>query len=141
MNRIKNVASLFPNITTGILIAAAIFINCVGRIEKITSNILWQILLCAFLSTMGSLIYPTKELPKRQTVILSVINYIYVNMIVIGCGIVFDWFDLADWGKIILLIFLVAVVFVVVWGVSTLKQQRLADEMNKRLAEYQRKNQ
>lgn len=139
MNRIKNIASLFPNITTGVLISASIFINCLGRQEKITSNILWQLLLCAFLGTIGSLIYPTKELPKRQTVILSVINYIYVNMIVIGCGIVFEWFDLADWGKIMLLIFLVAVVFVVVWGISVLKQQKLADEMNKRLAEYQKK--
>lgn len=141
MQRIKNLASLFPNITTGILISAAIFISVSKESQVITTNILWQLIICSFLCTMGSVIYPAKELPKKQTALLSVINYIYVNMIVIGCGIVFEWFDLEDWGKIMILSLLVAIVFIVVWCISVFKGQRLANEMNKRLAEYQKKNQ
>ncbi|WP_054742253.1 DUF3021 family protein [Cellulosilyticum ruminicola] len=139
MQRIKYLASLFPNIATGILISSAIFLSASGGSLGSLARILWQLIVCAFLCTLGSIIYPNKELSKKQTVILAVINYIYVNMIVIGCGIVFEWFDLQDWGRIIILSFLVAIVFIVVWCISVYKGQKLANEMNKKLAEYQKK--
>lgn len=136
MKRLKNVASLFTWITTGVLIAATVFIGIFSKFEEVSANILWQVLACSFLCAMGSLIYPQREVSKQEMCILTGINYILINLIVLGCGLWFDWFGIEQIGRVATMLILIAAVFVSIWGSSYYRQKKLADEFNKRLEAY-----
>ena len=85
---------------------------------------------------MGSLVYPNKELSKKLTAILTIIYYLYINLVVLGCGLIFEWFNMNNLGMVIVMLILIALVFISVWGISIYKSKRLADEMNRRLEIY-----
>lgn len=138
MRRLKELAAIFTRVTTGIVIASTIFIGIFFGFDLVTGNILWQVLACALICTLGSLIYPSKELSKNVMAILTVIYYIYINIIVLGCGLLFGWFNIRRLGMVIMMLILIALVFIVVWGISIYKSKRLADEMNRRLEMYRR---
>nr|WP_302596805.1 DUF3021 family protein [uncultured Cellulosilyticum sp.] len=136
MRRLKELAAIFAWVTTGIVIASTIFIGIFYSFEVVTSNILWQILICSLICTLGSLVYPNKELSKKLTAILTIIYYLYINLVVLGCGLIFEWFNMNNLGMVIVMLILIALVFISVWGISIYKSKRLADEMNRRLEIY-----
>lgn len=138
MKRLKNAASMFTGITTGVVIAATVFISLYGKFGEVSANILWQALVCAFLCALGSLIYPQREVSKREMCVLTGINYILVNLIVLGCGFWFDWFSAEQIGRVVTMIILITAVFASVWISSFYRQKKLADELNKRLEAYQK---
>lgn len=141
MKRLKELALMFAWVTTGVLMASTIFIGIFYGYENASFNILWQIIVCALICTIGSLIYPNnREISRRQALILTGIYYVYINIVVLGCGLAFQWFNVSHLGMVIMMLILIAVVFIVIWRISLYRAKKLADEMNKRLEAYQKSN-
>ena len=74
---------------------------------------------------------------KKSTKIRCVLHYLMVNVIVVVCGIWFEWFHTDDLAQVIGMLVLIAVIFLIVSAVSWKKVMKEADLMNRRLAEYQ----
>lgn len=138
MRRLKELATIFTQVTTGVVIAATTFIGIFYGFDTVTGDILWQSLVCSFICTLGSLIYPNKELPKHLMAVVTVSYYIFINIVVLGCGLLFGWFNITNLVMVIVMLILIALVFIGVWGISIYKSKRLADEMNRRLENYRK---
>ena len=67
------------------------------------------------------------------------LHYLIVNVIVVVCGLWFEWFYLDNLPQMIGILIVIALVFLVVSIVSWKQAMEMADLMNARLAEYQRK--
>lgn len=66
----------------------------------------------------------------------KVFHYIMVNMIVLGAGFVFEWYDPKSMGSVTAMLVTIAVIFAVVSGISWGRSARDAKRMNERLQEY-----
>ena len=86
----------------------------------------------------GNLLYPVnKELSKKQLGIRRIIHYLYINVIVLGCGYCFKWFFIEDIKRLVSILFLIAAIFVVVSFVMWSGDKRISKELNERLKDYQ----
>jgi len=68
-----------------------------------------------------------------------VLHYLLVNVIVVVCGLWFEWFHLDNLPQMIGILIVIALVFSVVSAVSWKQALEMADLMNARLTEYQEK--
>ena len=66
MKRVKELLLTFALVTTGVLLAAAIFMTIFWQGEKVTGAILWQILSVAALCSLGNFIWPEREVSKKE---------------------------------------------------------------------------
>ena len=82
----------------------------------------------------------TDDIKKDSMKVRCVIHYLIVNLIVIGCGIWFGWFQPDNLAQVIGILILVAVIFSVVSFLLWRKAAQEARLMNLRLAEYQEKS-
>ena len=139
MKKIKDLFFTFSCIVTGSSVAAAIFMTIFFNGEYITNNILWQILGISAVCCLGDLFYPDGKLSKKQTYTLNLLNYIYVNVIVIGGGILFDWFDPSQLIMVLSMVILIAITFIIIIYISYTRSKRDTYKMNERLQEYQKK--
>ena len=139
MERLNRVLNVFTAVTTCTTIAAAVYgqIFTDGSIFGI--EILWQILLVSFLCSIETALYPDHELSKRVTLITRVLNYIYVNLVVLGCGFVFKWFEADRLPEVLFMEILILIVFLVISIPIWSKNKKEAEEMNDYLYVYQQK--
>ena len=63
--------------------------------------------------------------------------YILINIIVLGFGILFDWYNYDNLLNVLTMIIMIAVIFAVVSVVSWKKSERDAKVMNEKLQKYQ----
>ncbi len=138
MARWKGFFEIWTKVTTGVLLAAAIYCSFFYSDGMFSRHLLWELLLVSFLTSLGTLFY-TDTLDKKSMKIACVLHYLLNNVIVVGCGIWFGWIDVENWLQIIGMVVLVALVFVVVSILSWKKAEKEADLMNERLVQYQEK--
>lgn len=77
---------------------------------------------------------------KAEAVVRTMIHYILNNAVVLGCGVLFDWYNPSSFYSVAAMLLSIAVIF---WGVTVIswrKGKRDAAEMNRRLEEYQKKD-
>lgn len=137
INRIKATLYTFVCVTTCIVFAAAIFTTVFGTSETIRTEMLWQILIVSALCSLGTMIYPDYEVTKRKAVFLTVLHYIIVNVVVLGGGILFAWFDADNLQMVMLMLLLIAIIYCLVAAVLWKRAADMATLMNEKLAEYQ----
>lgn len=136
-NKIKTVLYTFAFVTTCVLFATALFTTVFGgKAGTVGTETLWQILLVSALCSAGSFIYPDYEVSKRVAAILTISHYIYVNVMVLGCGIWFGWFDVSNIFMVVTMVLLIAVIYIVVSAVMWKSAKKTATLMNERLEEY-----
>ena len=139
MTRIKTVLDIFTKVTTGVVLGAASYCLLFFPGEPLHPHMLWQLLLIAFLTSAGTLLY-TDDIQKNNMKICCFIHYLLVNVITIGGGAWFGWFSLNNPAQVIGMVLIIALIFAVVSVVSWKKASKEAELMNQRLAEYQEKS-
>lgn len=139
MARIKVFFDVFTKVTTCVVFAVAIYCRIFFPGLNFKEDMLWQILLVSLLTSAGTLMY-NDDIKKNSMKVRCIIHYLIVNVIVVGCGIWFEWFYADNLAQVIGMLILIAIIFAVVSVVSWRKVQKEAELMNQRLAEYQGKN-
>lgn len=136
MARLKTFLDVFTTVTTCTVIGVGVYCGIFFPGIHFGIEMMWEILLVALLTSAGTLMYKD-ELSKKSTKIRCVIHYLMVNVIVVVCGIWFNWFHTDDLAQVIGMLILIAVIFFIVSVVSWKKVMKEADLMNQKLAEYQ----
>lgn len=136
MARIKVFFDVFTKVTTCVVFAVAIYCRIFFPGLNFKEDMLWQILLVSLLTSAGTLMY-NDDIKKNSMKVRCIIHYLMVNVIVVGCGIWFEWFYADNLAQVIGMLILIAIIFTVVSVVSWRKVEKEAELMNQRLAEYQ----
>ena len=137
MKRIRGIISLFTKITTMVIIVTAVYIMTFWGADTVLGvKILWEIILVSGICALGNLILPDseqKEVSKASMVLRNIGMFIYVNIVVMGCGIYFEWFYLSNWKMILGMLALIAFVFATITSVSYFVDNNVAEQINKKL--------
>lgn len=139
MERVKKMETTFVYVTTLVVLATALYITVFwGTDLKLGVEILWQILLTSFLTSVGMLFCPKGEPSKKQFVVKEILYYIYVNIVVLTSGFIYEWFYLEDIKMVIGMLILIAVVYIIINVVLFLKDISLTKKLNEKLEERNR---
>lgn len=141
MKKLKDLLFAFVCITTGVTFVTAVYITVFWPQARLEVDILWQILFVSFLCSVGICMFPEhQEANKKRTIILYFLSYLEINVIVLGCGFWFEWFNADNIWMVVGMEVAIAFVFLLVSAALWNWNKRLAVEMNGKLLEYQQKN-
>lgn len=141
MKKIKDVLFTFVCVTTCVVFATALYVTVFWPRTQLGCQILWQILAVSFLCSLGTLVYPDREVSKKTARLLVFLHYLLVNAVVLGCGIAFEWFYMDKLPMVIGMFLLIAAVFWLVSAVMWKKAASTAALMNEQLRKYQSERQ
>lgn len=137
--KLRFLTDVFCMITSCMVIAVAVFTTVLNPVERIEAAILWQIPMVSAVITLVSLIYPWgRPMGRLETVIRKGVHYGAVNLIVLGAGVLFDWYDPKNLHSVIAMAVSIAIIFILVSGISWRRSARDARKMNERLAEVKK---
>lgn len=140
MKKLKDLFFVFVCVTTCVVFVTAVYITIFWpQTTTLKKEILWQILLVSFLSSLGIYIYPERELSGKMTLFLNILHYLETNVVVLGCGIWFEWFYADNLPMVLGMVVTIAFVFLLVYAVVWNRNKRMAERMNERLKEYREK--
>lgn len=140
-NRIKDIVHTYAYVVLGVEISTATFISIFYPDSVFSIALLWQVLICSFICTLGNLLWWTeRQLSRIETVIRIFLHYLYINVIVFGTAFVFDWIDRNSPIMLISMFFMILIVFIAVFLVTWYYEKRTTEQMNKGLKAYQRQD-
>ena len=144
MKRLGFMVDLFEKIGVGVMFVTAIYIPLFyGWKTQIEVNILWQILGLSVACTLGSVILPMedgKEISKTSMLVRMVLYYLYINLVVLGLGFLFEWFTFRNVPQVFGMLVAIAAVFLAVYFFSYCAQCREAERMNEKLREREKQD-
>lgn len=128
----------FCMVTTGSVLVCAVYNEVFWpQGTFLDANILWQFLALAFVCSLGNFIHPYREVSRRRAVINKVLHYLYINVVVLGSGYLFEWMDIGNLFMLAVMLLGILAVFAavsfVVWRLHT----RESENLNRKLREYQ----
>lgn len=142
MRRVRFLMQIFSMVITGVVFAIAVFTTVLNPTETVEAKLFWQIPLVSAVCTLVSLIYPwDREMGKVEAMVKTLLHYVLVNVIVLGSGMLFYWYDPSQFSNIAAMVLAIALIFGVITVISWKKSAADAVRMNERLAEYQRQTQ
>ena len=137
-NRIKDFVRTFAYVVLGVEINTTTFITVFYPGTSLSVAVLWQILACSFVCTLGNVLWwTTRRLGKTEVIARTVLHYLYINVVVFGCAFLFDWIDYQNSVMIICLFLMVLIVFVLVFLVNWHYNKKISEMMNRGLKAYQ----
>lgn len=140
MRKIRFLLRTFTMVLTGVVFAVGVFTMVINPTETVETKLFWQMPLVSALCTLTSLIYPwDREMSKTEVIVRTLIHYIFVNMIVLGGGAFFDWYNPSQLHNIAAMMLAIVLIFAVVTVISWRKSAVDAARMNEKLEEYQKK--
>lgn len=135
MKRLSELVRWFLTITACILIVVALN-ETISGVKRIPSATLWQIVLSGFLTAFVTMALGPKEGYRRGGCgwVRLILHYLALCAVMILCGWQFGWveFQLLE---ILMMMASVAVVYILVGVSAYLEGRRLADAINRKLAE------
>lgn len=137
LNRLKTFLFCFACVTTCVVFVTAVYISIFWKQASLGVEILWQILFVSFLCSLVILVYPDREVSMKTAVVITALHYIEVNLVVMGCGLWFEWFYADNLPMIFAMLFVIALVFVLITAVMWARDRRVAANINERLKKYQ----
>lgn len=142
MRLIREIMMLFSKILTGSVLSSAVYLEVLYKgVSMNTSKLLWQLIIESAICSLCILfMYSKKELGKYEIILRNAIIYVYVNVVVVGCAILFDWFKERDYRSIILLLIEIAVVYIAIEFLVYYRYKKIANDLNERLVEYRNRN-
>lgn len=144
MKRLGFMMDLFEKIAVGVTLVTAIYIPVFyGWDTQVHFGILWQILGLSVVCTLGSVILPMedgKEVSKISMLVRTVLYYLYISVVVLGLGFLFDWFTFRNVPQVLGMLIAIAAVFLAVYFFSYCAQCREAKRMNEKLRERERRD-
>lgn len=137
-NRIKEIMRTYAYVVLGVVIASATFISIYYPGTSLSVMLLWQILASSFVCVLGNLLWWTsKQLSRSETAIRIILHYLYINVIVFGSALLFDWIDSDNLIMIISLFLMILIIFVFVFVAIRHHDKRISEMMNRSLKKYQ----
>lgn len=140
--KMKLLLDIFGKITAGVLMAAAAYITIFwGTEAKISAMILWQVLIVSAVCSVPVLLFAAdngKELSKRGMFVRQLLYFLFVNVVVLGLGSLFDWFEFRNVSMVLVMEAMIIAVYALVNVVSYLSDRAAAQNMNERLQERRR---
>ncbi len=140
--KMKLLLDIFGKITAGVLMAAAAYITIFwGTEAKISAMILWQVLIVSAVCSVPVLLFAAdngKELSKRGMFVRQLLYFLFVNVVVLGLGSLFDWFEFRNVSMVLVMEAMIIAVYALVNVVSYLSDRAAAQNMNEKLQERRR---
>lgn len=141
MGKLRFLFQVFCRVTTCVVIAVALFTTVINPVESVDPVIMWQIPVVSLMTTLGSLIYPwDRKMGKSELSIRIGAHYLWANLVVLGVGFLFGWYEITRPGSVVSMVFAIAVIYAVASIGSWTKSARDAKQMNEKLKEYQNGN-
>lgn len=141
MRILRSLLHIFSIVMTGVVLTVTVFITIINPTATVESALLWQMILVSGLCTLTSLIYPwNREMGKVEAIVKTIIQYVLVNVIVLGSGILFNWYNPSQFHSIAVMVLSIAIIFGIVTTRSWKRASVEAARMNERLEEYQKKD-
>lgn len=140
MKKLKGLLFVFECVTTCVVFVTAVYITIFWPEVSLEVDILWEILLISFFTSLGACLYSKEEASKKAIIIGHLVYYVYCNIVVLGCGIWFEWFYADNLAMVFGMVLAIAVVFLLVSIASVAewkREKKLAALMNERLKGYQ----
>ncbi len=139
MKKLENLLFVFVRVTTCVFFGTAVYITIFWPNATFGVEVLWQILSVSFLTSLGVCFYPKKEGSSKSISAYHILYYIYVNAVVLGCGIWFEWFYADNLPMVLGMLVFIALVFILVSIAIWNRAKKMAILMNERLKGYQEK--
>ena len=140
--KMKLLLDIFGKITAGVLMAAAAYITIFwGTEAKISAMILWQVLIVSAVCSVPVLLFAAdngKELSKRGMFVRQFLYFLFVNVVVLGLGSLFAWFEFRNVSMVLVMEAMIIAVYALVNVVSYLSDRAAAQNMNEKLQERRR---
>lgn len=140
--KLKMLMDIFGKVTFGVLIAATVFISVFGGFDaQISVKILWQILAVSAVCSVPILMFDSdasKELSKKGMFARQLLYFIFVNIVVLGLGKIFEWFSFQNFSMVLFMEVLIIAVYAVVNIICYLSDRADAQSMNKKLLEMKK---
>lgn len=129
----------FFMITVLILIASSVYVSVFYGVDASVQVIfLWQIMLAAFLSSLSRLLFYTRQsrtMGKTEYWIRWILCYGYVNVVNLGLGFLFGWFDVSNLSMVAGMLLCILLVYLTVAVVVYLVDSKTTEEINRKLQE------
>ena len=129
----------FFMITVLILVASSVYISVFyGFDASVQVIFLWQIMLAAFLSSFSRLMFYTRHnrsLGKKEYWVRWFLCYGYVNVVNLGLGFLFGWFDISSLPMVVGMLLCILLVFLIVAVIVYLIDSGTTKEINQKLKE------
>ncbi|MGN0432692.1 MAG: DUF3021 family protein [Lachnospiraceae bacterium] len=139
MEYIKMILRYFPIMTVVIMMVSAGYVTFFwGANANVSVMLIWQILLVSLLCSLSPLFFycdEKKKMGKKQFWFRWLLCYIYVNIVVLGLGISFGWFDPSKLPMVIGMLLAIAIAFVLIASFVFLLDLRTTNEINRKLRE------
>ena len=139
MRVLKELMFTFSAITTCTVIGAAIYISIFWKNPELSSAILWQIIVCSLLCTLGNLLFRKEPKSRRLYYGIVFLHYLYINTVVLLSGLYFEWFYLNSIQMVLSMLLMIACIFLIVYTTLQLRSKRDTMLMNERLQTYYKK--
>lgn len=140
MSRLRALFHIYAMVMAGVTLATAVFTTMINPVEKVEAALLWQMMLVSGVCALTALIYPwNREMSKTEAIVKTVIQYVLVNVIVLGSGALFEWYNPSNFFSIAAMVLAIAVIFGAVTTGSWKRASLDAARMNERLEEYQKR--
>lgn len=134
MERIKKIIQTFFYVLSGSIISTAVFMTIFLRDLYFSVDVIWQVIIMAAVTSLGPLIYSSRrEISKKQMRLRHIIHYTYINVVVLGCAIMWQWVNIHRISQIITMVLLVGGVYFSVTTVMFSSEKRIAERINQRL--------
>ncbi len=137
MDKLKRVFFTFSTVNTCVIAGVSIYLYIFNRDVQLNMSIFLQIMLVSFTTSLGIFLYPNRQICKKELIFRVLLHYVYVNLIVLGCGLWFEWYDVNNIFAIIGILTLTFLVFLTVSLISWKKAEQFAELVNQKLKEYQ----
>lgn len=137
MEKLKELLFVFICVTTCVVFVTAAYITVFWKNTSLEVDILWEILIISFLTSLGVYFYPGEKAGSKTVAACYILHYIYVNIVVLGCGIWFEWFYVDNLAMVLGMVLAIAAVFFLVSAAEWNRTKRMAALMNERLKGYQ----
>ena len=139
MRVLKELMFTFSAITTCTVIGAAIYISIFWKNPELSSAILWQIIVCSLLCTLGNLLFRKEPKSRRLYYGIVFLHHLYINTVVLLSGLYFEWFYLNSIQMVLSMLLMIACIFLIVYTTLQLRSKRDTMLMNERLQTYYKK--
>ena len=134
MESVKKVIQTYFYVLSGSIISTAIFMTIFLPDLYFNVEVIWQVIVVAAITSLGTLIYRTKrEISKNQMRIRHIIHFTYINVVVLGCAIIWKWININCLSQFITMVLLVAGVYFSVTAAMFSNEKRIAESINQRL--------
>jgi hypothetical protein len=137
MEQFQKLLAIFTRITTLSVMGTAVFISIFWEGASLSVAILWQILAVSLLCSLAALLWIKEVKTKKQLLFRNIISYLYVNVVVMGCGFAFGWYLWEQLPMVLGMLLLILLITLAVSIIPYYKDKELADKMTEKLSERQ----